>query len=131
MVDHFDFKFDLIFLDCGIPTDIVQILKIYLGKKFARIKWNDHKGDYKVLNKGVEQGEILPPFFKLYIDDILSVLNNNNGGCIFGLTRVAIVAYDDDMVLLADSHSDLNDIFSWFSSKLKELELKLNKMFNI
>ena len=62
MVDHFDFKFDLIFLDCGIPTDIVQILKIYLGKKFARIKWNDHKGDYKVLNKGVRKDLIRTPF---------------------------------------------------------------------
>ena len=53
-------------------------------------------------------------------------LNNNNSGSFFGLTRVAVVAYANDMVLLTDSHSDLNDIFRKFSSKLRELELKLN-----
>ena len=53
-------------------------------------------------------------------------LNNNNGGFFFGLTRIVVVAFANDMVLLADSHSDLNDIFGKFSSNLKELELKMN-----
>ena len=91
------------------------------------IKCNDHKGDYKVLNKGVREGGIPFPFlFELYIDDFLGDLNNNNGSCFCGLLRVALVAYANNMVLLADSHSDLNVIFSRNLLKLKEIELKLN-----
>ena len=108
-VDHF--KLGWILLDGGIPEDIVQILMIYLGNQLVRINWNDQKDDYKVLNSGVRKGGIISPFlFKLYVENILSDLNNNNCGCFFGLTRIAVVAYTDDIVLLADSHNDLNDI---------------------
>lgn len=124
-VDHF--KLGSMLIDRGVPTDIVKIIMVYLRNQFGRIKWNDSNGEYKIVNKGVRQGGILSPFlFKLYIDDLLTTLNNNNEGCIFGLGRVAVIAYADDMVILASSSDALESIYKKFEEEIEKIDLKIN-----
>ena len=105
-VDHFLLGQQL--LDRSIPPDIVLVIMHYLRNQSARVCWNNAKGEYMYINKGVRQGGILSPFlFKLYIDNIISLISEQNVGCKLGFLRINIIAYADDLVLLADSVDNL------------------------
>ena len=53
---------------------------------------------------GVPQGGVLSPFlFALYVDDIVSKVDEFDLGCRLGLKRIAIILYADDILLLAPS----------------------------
>ena len=56
------------------------------------------------MENGVHQGGILSPFlFKLYIDGILNKLSGTNVRCKLGLLRMNVLAYTDDLILVAGS----------------------------
>ena len=83
-VDHFLLGEQLI--QENIPPDIILILLNYLRNQAARVCWNEAKGDYVNINKGVRQGGILSPFlFKLYLDKVLGDISEINKGCRLGI----------------------------------------------
>ena len=101
-VNHFKLLDKL--LQYGVDADIVLLVGSYLRNQVACIKWNDVIGNYRVVNSGVRQGGILSPFlFNLYVDNLIANISNIGYGCKFGLSRVNIIAYADDMVLLSNS----------------------------
>ena len=56
------------------------------------------------VGKGVRQAGILSPFlFRFYICDFMSTVVRTNIGCNFAGTFVNLLAYADDLVLLAPS----------------------------
>ena len=99
-VDHF--QLGQLLLQRNIPPDIVLFLLHYLRNQEARIVWNGEMGEYIHVEKGVRQGGILSPLlFKLYIDDVLNEISAGDDGCKFGILQMNILAYADDLVLLA------------------------------
>ena len=110
-VNHFTLGQQL--LDRKIPPDIVLLLMHYLRNQTARVFWNNYKGHYVYVEKGVRQGGILSPFlFKLYIDNLISVISNEDIGCKLGIIRINILAYADDIVFLADNSDNLSYLYS-------------------
>ena len=125
-VDHFHLGNMMIERD--LPPDIVFFIMHYLRNQRARIVWNGEKGQYVFIDTGVRQGGILSPFlFKLYIDHILTDISNINRGCKFGVLRLNILAYADDIVLLADTQHNLDVLYEAFKSKIEEKKLIINK----
>ena len=115
-------------LNGGIPPDIVVIIMHYLRNQTARVCWNGAGGNYIYLDRGVRQGGILPPFlFKLYINGLLNEISDSNVGCKYGTLRLNILAYADDVVLLADSKDDLEMLYNKFSTGIQELKLSINQ----
>jgi len=56
------------------------------------------------VSNGVKQGEVASPvMFCLYIDELLVKLADSGIGCWFGKFYVGVLAYADDIVLLAPS----------------------------
>ena len=91
----------------------------YLRNQSARIIWNNIKGEYINIEKGVRQGGILSPLlFKLYIDDVLNDISNLDIGCKLGIVRLNILAYADDFVLMANSRSALCMLMKSYYKKL-------------
>ena len=85
-------------------------------------------GREKLVNKGVRQGGILSPFlFKLYIDDLITLISSENTGCRLGFLRMNIIAYADDLALLADSKENLSQLYNILRVGLENLKLILNK----
>ena len=52
--------------------------------------------------RGVRQGGITSAFlFNIYINDLLDEISNLKVGCKIGINRINIIAYADDMILMA------------------------------
>ena len=124
-VNHF--KLGIKLLNRQIPSDIIKILLNYLRSQSARLHWGKSVGDYYMIEQGVRQGGILSAFlFKLYLDDLLNEVTLMNEGCKLGLSRVNILAYADDIVLISNSKSSLNNIYNVFNAGVTELDLIIN-----
>ena len=125
-VDHF--QLGQLLLQRRIPPDIVLFILHYLRNQKARIVWNGEKGNYINIEKGVRQGGILSPMlFKLYIDDILSEICNSGIGCKYGILRMNILAYADDLVILANSQCQLAQLYKILEIRMGERKLLINK----
>lgn len=124
-VDHF--ILGNILLDRNISPDIVLIIMNYLRNQRARVLWKNKHGMYNDVNYGVRQGGILSPFlFKLYIDNVINHISDMNVGCRQHTLRINILAYADDIVLLSDTKSNLEQIVKKFEDSISTLKLKIN-----
>ena len=72
----------------------------------ARVQWNGVCSTVFAVLNGVKQGAIISPImFCVYIDDLLLLLVKSEVGCFIGNWFVGVLAYADDIVLLAPSAS--------------------------
>ena len=125
LADHYILLEKLI--DEKIPPDIDGLIRCYLGSQSARITWNGCCNEFRSINRGVRQGGILSPLlFKLYINDLINCITSLDMGCRFDVSRVNLIAYADDIVLLAENSANLETIYRIFSSKIKDLKLRIN-----
>lgn len=80
------------------------------------------------IEKGVRQGGILSPLlFKLYVDNLISDIAKKNVGCQLGLLRLNIIAYADDLVILADTVEHLEYLYGILDEGIRNLKLLMNK----
>ena len=125
MVDHCALGQKL--LDRSLPPDLVLLIMGYLRNQSARVCWNNSKGEYCHIDKGVRQGGILSPFlFKLYIESLLTKLSELEVGCRLGSVRLNVIGYADDIVLLADSATNLEILYGVLREEICQLKLKMN-----
>ena len=125
-VDHF--MLGEILLQRNIPPDLVLLIMYYLRNQEARIIWNHVKGTYHNIERGVRQGGILSPLlFKLYVDDVLREITESGVGCKLGILRINVLAYADDLVLLADTPNHLSFLYELLNVKLSRKHLKINQ----
>ena len=112
----------------NIPVDIVFILMHYLRNQFAVVKWKGAYSDWFVVDTGVRQGGVLSPFlFNFFIDDIIRNISNIPAGCLFGVVRVNVLAYADDLVIIASSRSDMEELYTKLCLLINEHKLIINK----
>lgn len=124
-IDHFVLGKKL--MNSSLPIDVTFILLHYLRNQKANVRWNDKHSDYYFIEKGVRQGGILSPFlFNFYMLDIINDVVNTNIGCNFGDLRCNILAYADDMVLLAESISDMDFLYNKLCTCIENHSLTIN-----
>ena len=94
--------------EIGIPSLYINIIKFWYANQFARVRYNGkYSGSWKICN-GVRQGGILSGLlFCLYINSLIDRISKLNIGSKLGLQSSNIIAYADDIVLLAPSASSL------------------------
>ena len=82
--------------------------------------------EWRICN-GVRQGGILSPiFFKLYINDLIDRISKCELGCKLGMFSSNIVAYADDIVLLAPSLNALQCLADLILEEISKISLKFN-----
>jgi Reverse transcriptase (RNA-dependent DNA polymerase) len=89
-----------------LPLVVVRLLlNIYLFQA-TRVAWNrSHSRCFKI-RIGVRQGMVLNPvLFWIYFDELLHALESAGCGCYIGFCFVGVLAYADDLMLLAPSAS--------------------------
>ena len=96
-------------IESNLPRNIILLIKSICENSYIGIRFNDvcSKSDFKIGN-GVRQGGVCSGLlFVYYINDILNVVSGMNTGCVLGTYRINILAYADDVSLLAPSRSAL------------------------
>ena len=84
----------------GISKDTIGNIKLLYSKEKLKISNNNI---YINVNNGVLQGSLISPMlFNLYINDLIIELNKN---------AYEVLAYADDLAIIVEGRSSLNNIF--------------------
>ncbi|KMQ92432.1 r2 protein [Lasius niger] len=114
----------------GIPTSLANYVReMYSGCK-TRIKARNDKAIEIELKRGVKQGDSLSPLlFNLTIDPIIEDINKNTTGIKIQEENLSILAFADDVVLLAKDKLEAKRQIKKLYIFLKNLgmELSINK----
>ena len=87
---------------------VVRTLLSWYSDQLVSVRWNSAHSEMFSVANGVRQGGVLSPIlFTVYIDDLLSQLEDAGIGCYWNHHYVGAICYADDIVLLAPSPSAL------------------------
>lgn len=111
----------------GMSTKMVKMIEsIYSHTKFA--VWSgEYLSDEFDTSSGVKQGCLLSPtLFSIYLNDLHSYLE---GGINIGSTNIRLLMYADDIVILADDVSIMQNMIHKLEAycQMWNLEINLNK----
>ena len=111
----------------GIPRMIVSLIKYWYSNQYVKVRYNCcYSREWKICN-GVRQGGVLSGlFFNLYIDSLIRKVSNMGIGCHLGIYSSNVIAYADDIVLLAPTSTSLQDMIDVANTEASYLDLKFN-----
>ncbi|CAK9799114.1 Retrovirus-related Pol polyprotein from type-2 retrotransposable element R2DM [Anthophora plagiata] len=111
----------------GIPVEVSEyIRKMYNGSKTV-IQCKNNETIEMDLLRGVKQGDPLSPLlFNLVLDPIIGVIDETTEGIKIGDSSVSILAFADDLVLLARSTSEAQKQAKIIYEYLKKLKMEIN-----
>ena len=94
----------------------------------SRVQVGAEKTDEFECLLGVRQGECLSPFlFAMYLNDIENTLKTNKfEGINMGLTRMLILLYADDAVIMSDSRDNLQQGLTILNEYCTKWKITLN-----
>ncbi len=100
-----------------IPIQLLQVIEDWFRKCLTCVKWRGIFSGFFSLTTGTRQGGVLSPvFFNIYIDDVVSTVNNSGTGCHICNVSAAILVYADDILLLAPSVGSLQSLVDHWST---------------
>ena len=115
-------------LDMGYPPHLVSLLsKLYKGQK-AAVRIAGVVSDWFKIGKGVRQGCVLSPtLFNIVSEMVMrKALENFRGGILIGGRRISNLRYADDIVLLASSVQELQELLDRITTAGLEYNLHMN-----
>ena len=96
----------------GVQGKFLQTLKSMFQNARSRVKWGEKIGELFENAYGVLHGGVLSPtLFELILDDMTGYLNRNNGVGI-GNIKFNYLLFTDDLVLLKESPSGLQNLIN-------------------
>jgi hypothetical protein len=113
--------------DRKLPAVIVRfLLTMYTGHS-TKVVWNGSNSDNFCVRNGVKQGGILSPIlFCVYIDNLLVRLSNCGKGCFIGNVCLAVLAYADDLIILAPTPNAMRHLLSICDDFAENFDIKFN-----
>jgi hypothetical protein len=89
-------------LDDNIDISITRVLAYWFSKQELSVRWQSAVSQSFAVGNGTRQGGILSPYlFTRYIRELLVDLQSTQSGCNVGDLFINVLAYADDIVLLA------------------------------
>ena len=115
-------------LDMGFPPHLVQLLSSLYKNQKACVRIAGVLSDWFSIQKGVRQGCILSPYlFNIVSETVMrKALENYRGGVIIGGRKITNLRYADDIVLLASSVTELQDLVDRVARAGREHNLQIN-----
>ena len=102
-----------------VPAELLVIFENWFGNCVACVKWNDVWSATFSVNFGVRQSSVLSPFlFNIYLDDVAKLNDCVNWKFIIG--------YADDILLIAQSVSELRNLLRACEKELITIDMKIN-----
>ena len=121
-VNHYALLIKL--MEREIPNQIINILNTWFSISITCINWDRHVSKFLKLSAGVRQGGVLSPLlFAIFIDGIIQKAADCNSGCFASFMFVNIFIYDDDIILLAPTVTELQCLLNVCESELVKLDM--------
>ncbi len=114
-------------LDDEVDVSVVRVLAFWYSRQEVSVRWNLTVSESFNTGNGTRQGGILSPYlFTRYIRDLLHKLESSQYGCIIGGMRINVLAYADDIVLLAPSWRALQSLLHLLDDCIQVLDMTCN-----
>lgn len=111
-------------VSCYVAT---RLLAYWYSNQQMFVRWQNISSAFFNITNGVRQGGILSPFlFRFYIRDLIDRVTTLNLGCNFAGTVINLLAYADDMVVLAPCWQALQSLLM----AVEDAASKINMSFN-
>ena len=114
-------------IKCGIDPGFVQLIKNMYEKTTQRLKFENKISRKFFTHKGVKQGCILSPkLFNIFINDIPDIFDKTCCPAKLGDIEINCLMYADDLILLSESESGLQNCLKKLEEYTKRWNLKVN-----
>ncbi len=111
----------------GCPMVLINILDCWFAKVFACVRWGECISEFVSLSCGTRQGGVASPtLFAICVNDIIAKLQQSGLGCQIHFISFNAFMYADDLLLLALSIEDLQNMIKICKSELDWLDMKIN-----
>jgi hypothetical protein len=119
----------LAMMDMGYPLHLINLLTKLYKNQLARVKVAGSLSDWFHIKRGVRQGCVLSPYlFNILAEMVMrETLEGFQGGIKIGGRRVTNLRYADDIILLANSEMELQDLVD----RLDRVSQKYSLLINI
>ena len=115
-------------IDIKVPVHFVNLIRSWYCNQHVSVRFGDKISESFLICNGVRQGGVLSGLlFNLYIDCVLEKLSSMRVGCRLGIMNSNVIAYADDIVLLAPSATCLQLLMNIANQLAFKLKLNFNK----
>ena len=114
-------------LDDKVDVNIVQLLFYWYNNQQACVRWRNCLSVFFQIGNGTRQGSLLSPWlFARYIRGILAEIVNSGCGCNVRGVFINILAYADDIVLIAPSWQGLQHLLDLIGTQSANIGMEIN-----
>jgi len=111
----------------NVPISLLNIIKELNSKTTTKIKCDSGLTKSITITQGIRQGDSLSPLlFSTVMDRIIQEVNTVQEGYRLGNSYVKILAYADDVVLLAESEDGLQRLLHKFKVTAQHFNMNIN-----
>jgi len=108
-------------------TKIKTIVNFWYSKQQMCVKWQNAMSDWFSIGNGTRQiGMLSPAFFARYIREVLNEIMASGVGCHIGDVCFNVLAYADDLVLIAPSWAAMQQLLNVFHSSIHDIDMTCN-----
>lgn len=112
----------------GVDEKIVEVIENLYNDNKVQFTLGDITTDWLQNNIGVRQGCVMSPIlFNLYLEELLVRIRKSKKGVKVGGGTLGCLAYADDIVLMAESKGEMEDLLHITNTYGKEWELKFSE----
>ena len=109
----------------GVEENIVRVLKNLYTDNMVKFTLGNNTTKWMKNNVGVRQGCIISPtLFNFYIEELIVRIRNSGYGVRVGDKKLGCLAYADDLVLMAESKEEMEELLKIADNYGKEWNLK-------
>ena len=114
-------------LDDGLSASIVSLLAFWYSHQHVSVQWRKAVSSSFSVGNGTRQGGVLSPcLFDSYISKLICTINGIRAGCNIGGICMNILAYADDVVLLAPSWFALQQLIKTLEYGALDIDMECN-----
>ena len=111
----------------GINGKLYSSIKALYSNTMSCVRINNTFTEWFYVNSGVRQGDSLSTtLFNLYIDDIIDAIKQCNTGVTCGETNICSLLYADDLVLISENETGLQNMLNVLEDWTKCWQLNIN-----